>query len=173
MRILVLDSCSSVCGVGVWEDGKMLARAEERMERGQDARLLPMVMDVMHEEHHDFSDLGRIAVMRGPGSFTGVRVCLATARGIGLAASDKPVIGIDRFFIYKDLCAKAGRNLLVVIESKRAELFCKFYPAQGAEQKACMKTEEEISAFLAAHPNTDIAGDRATPDADVTTSAKS
>lgn len=165
MFILVIDSCGSSCGVGVWRDGKMLVRSEEHMERGQDGRLMPMVVEILAKANCDFSDIDRIAVTRGPGSFTGVRVGLAAARGIGIA-SGKPVVGIDRFAIYKSLHA-AEKNLLVVIDSKRAELFCKFYPAQGEAQDACMMTEMEISEFTAAHPDTMMAGDTATPDDDV------
>jgi tRNA threonylcarbamoyladenosine biosynthesis protein TsaB len=139
---------------------------QEHMERGQDARLMPMVVAALAQAGHAFSDLDRIAVTRGPGSFTGVRVGLAAARGIGLAAG-KPVIGIDRFAIYKALFASADKNLLVVINSKRAELFCRFFTARGEAHEACMMTEEEIRAFTDAHPNTALAGDIATPDAQI------
>lgn len=165
MLTLVLDSCGSSCNVGIWQDGMMLARAEENMERGQDARLLPLALSVLEESGKTFSDLDRIAVTRGPGSFTGVRVCLAAARGIGIAAG-KPVIGIDRFSIYAR-CAKAQKNLLVVIESKRAELFCRFFPVQAAPLDACMMTQNEIDAFLELHPGTEIAGDKASTDMDI------
>ncbi len=166
MHILVIDSCSSSCGVGVFKDGKQLVRLHENMERGQDGRLMPMVVEALKKAECGFSDIDKIAVTRGPGSFTGVRVGLATARGIGIA-SGKPVVGIDRFAIYDSLHASAEKNLLVVIDSKRAELFCKFYPAKGEAQDACMMTEKEIADFTAAHPNTEIAGDRATPEDDV------
>ncbi len=166
MLILALDSCGASCGASVWQDGRVLAQAQERMQRGQDARLIPIIVAVMAQAGHNFSDLDKIAVTRGPGSFTGARVGLATARGIGLAAN-KPVIGIDRFSIYRLLCAVTDKNLLVVIESKRAELFCKFFPAEGAAQDACMMTEAEIQTFLTDHPDTVIAGDNATPEEDI------
>ncbi|MFA5040265.1 MAG: hypothetical protein WC464_01350, partial [Bdellovibrionales bacterium] len=101
----------------------------------------------------------------GPGSFTGTRVGLAAARGIGFAAG-KPVMGIDRFSIYKALHAEI-KNLLVVIDSKRAELFCKFYPASGAAHEACMMTEEQIRQFMSEHPDTKRVGDIETPNDDI------
>ena len=128
------------------------------MERGQDARLMPMIVDVLAQSGYGFADLDKIAVMRGPGSFTGVRVGLATARGLGLA-SGKSLLGIDNFSVHHALHGTTDRNLLVVIPSKRAELFCKFFPMTGALQEACLMTEAEIAAFLAAHPDTDRAGD--------------
>ncbi len=165
MRILVLDSCGSSCGVGVFQDARVLAQAQEHMERGQDARLMPMVVEALKQAGCDFSGLDKIAVTRGPGSFTGVRVGLAAARGIGIAA-DKPVVGIDRFEIYRR-CAGAVGNLLIVIDSKRAELFCKYFPSDGEAHDACMMTEEEIRAFMKKYPDTVIAGDMATQGDDI------
>lgn len=136
------------------------------MDRGQDSRLMPMIVETMAQAGIAFTDLDRIAVACGPGSFTGVRVGLASARGIGLAAN-KPVLGIDRFAIYKLLHAAPEKNLLVVIDSKRAELFCQYFPASGLPEAPGMLTSEQIQTFLAAHPNTDVSGDKANPDADI------
>jgi tRNA threonylcarbamoyladenosine biosynthesis protein TsaB len=133
------------------------------MQRGQDARLMPMIVETVAKSSHAFPDFDRIAVTRGPGSFTGVRVGLAAARGIGLATG-KPVIGIDRFAVYRAL--HPGGNLLAVIDSKRAELFCKFFPASGAAHEACLMTEPQITEFLAAHPETAVAGDLASSNDD-------
>ncbi len=127
------------------------------MERGQDQRLLPLILEVMKQAGIDFNDLDRIAVTRGPGSFTGLRIGLAAARGIGLAAG-KPVIGIDRFSIFREQI-NTPNNLLVVIASKRKELYCKFYHAQAAARDPVMWSADEIAAFLEAHPDTIIAGD--------------
>ncbi len=166
MLILALDSCGAACATGVWQDGVMIASAREDMARGQDARLMPMLMDVMAQAKCDFAALDKIAVTRGPGSFTGSRVGLAAARGIGLAAN-KSVIGIDRFAIYHAAHAAIGKDILVVIESKRAELFCKFFPAQNAPHEFCLWTEAQIADFIAAHPDVIIAGDRANGDEDI------
>ena len=168
MIILAIDSCGSSCGACVWQDGLVLARAQEPMERGQDTRLMPMVMDVMARSGAEFSNLDKVAVTRGPGSFTGVRVGLAAAQGLGLA-SGKPVIGLDRF----SLCRTLHRDgdLLVVIASKRAELFCRFFPSHDAAHEACLMTQQEIDAFVLSNPGAAIAGDVATPNDDVLAAA--
>jgi len=153
MFVLALDTNSSICAVCLWQDGVVVASAHEQMERGQDARLMPMVMAVMQQASASFDQLDRIAVTRGPGSFTGVRVCLAAARGIGIAAS-KPVIGINRFDIFRALHDAPKQDLLVVIQSKRVDLFCQFYPAMGATPEPCMMTEEQIAVFRTEHPDT-------------------
>lgn len=159
MLILSIDSSSGSCSACLWRNGGILAHAEEQMERGQDQRLLPLINEVMRQGNAKYTDLDRIAVTRGPGSFTGLRIGLAAARGLGLAAA-KPVIGIDRFSVYREGIKAPGKNLLVVIDSKRIDLFCRFFPAQGGPQEPCMMTVEEILAFCAKHPDTVVTGDR-------------
>ena len=128
------------------------------MERGQDRRLMPMILEVMRVANVSFDALDRIAVTRGPGSFTGLRIGLAAARGIGLAA-EKPVLGIDRFAIFYDQAGAGSHPLLIVINSKRAELFCRFYPIDGVAMDPVMMTKEEIAAFLSDKGEVCITGD--------------
>ncbi len=156
MRVLSLDSASGACAVCVWQDGRVLAQAEERMERGQDARLIPLVLEVMAKAKTDFTQLDRIAVTRGPGSFTGLRIGLAAARGIGMAA-EKPVIGINRFTIFRE--QNLDKNLFIILESKRQELFCQFYPAQTNAAEPSMMLPEEIVTFARTQSNLTLAGD--------------
>ena len=158
MLILAIDSAGNGCSACVWQDGKVLAFREERMERGQDARLLPLIQETLSAANTDFTKLDRIAVARGPGSFTGLRIGLAAARGIGLA-SNKPVIGIDRFSVFREQVKETQKNLLVAIDAKRAELFCTFYPVNGNAQPPTMMTLDEINAFLGNTPDTIITGD--------------
>lgn len=128
MIILSLDSVGQGCTVCVWQDGALLSFCEEKMTRGQDARLIPMVQSVIKDAAIEYSTLDRVAVTRGPGSFTGLRIGLSAARGIGFAAS-KPVIGIDRFSIHR--AQYPDDDLLVALESRRADLFTKLYHADG------------------------------------------
>ncbi len=151
MLILALDSSGSFCAACVWEDGYVRAERYETMARGQDARLIPLIQTVMAESGCSFSDLDRLAVGRGPGSFTGVRIALAAARGFGLAMG-KPVIGVDHFTIQQHRHAEKGTDMLVTVASKRVELFCRFFPASGAEHAISAMTEEQIEEFLTARP---------------------
>jgi tRNA threonylcarbamoyladenosine biosynthesis protein TsaB len=165
MLILSLDSAGAGCSACLWRDESVLAAATEPMERGQDRRLMPLILGVMEQASMEFSTLDRIAVTRGPGSFTGLRIGLAAARGIGLAA-DKSVFGIDRFAIYREQIKGPGKNLLVVIDSKRSGLFCRFYPAKGAPQEPRMLSRDDIAAFLDTHKNTIVTGDTPVANAD-------
>jgi tRNA threonylcarbamoyladenosine biosynthesis protein TsaB len=165
MLILSIDSAGSGCGACVWRDSKVLAESHERMERGQDQKLLPLVLDVMQKADVKFADFDRIAATRGPGSFTGLRIGLAVARGIGLAAG-KPVLGIDRFAIYRLLVKPPRKNLLAVIDSRRKDLFCRFYPSAGVAMESTMMTADEIRIFASRKGDTVVTGDIEVPGVD-------
>lgn len=161
MKILAIDSSAGGCGVCVTDGTQILAQGYETMERGQDSRLIPMVQEMMGRAKLTYRDLDRVAVVKGPGSFTGLRIGLAAARGIGFAAS-KPVIGIDRFSIYRAQLAARKEAILIVLDSRRAELYTCFFPSYGTAQPARLMTPEEIGAFLPNHPDAIIVGDAAT-----------
>jgi len=96
MRVLAIDTALEVCAVGVFDlDGRNTVASESRpMGRGHAEALMPLLARVMDAAAIEFSDLDRIAVTVGPGSFTGLRVGIAAARGIALATG-KPAVGVS------------------------------------------------------------------------------
>ncbi|MGE0109927.1 MAG: tRNA (adenosine(37)-N6)-threonylcarbamoyltransferase complex dimerization subunit type 1 TsaB [Bdellovibrionales bacterium] len=167
MLVLSLDSASQGCSVCLWRDGVVLALAEETMSRGQDARLIPMVQDVMRESSFDFTQLDRIAVTCGPGSFTGLRIGLAAARGIGFAAR-KPVLGISRFEIYR--AQHHEETLLVALDSRRDELFTKLYRGTAGGDPRLL-TLDEVNALGGIARAGDVAGCASLQEPEVVTAA--
>ncbi|AWK86126.1 tRNA (adenosine(37)-N6)-threonylcarbamoyltransferase complex dimerization subunit type 1 TsaB [Azospirillum thermophilum] len=171
MKVLGLDTATAGCSAALWDDarpgGPVAARRSEPMARGQAEVLVPMAQAVLADAGVDFADLDRIAVTVGPGAFTGLRIALAAARGIALA-HDLPVIGITTFdAIAHGLAAeeRAGRPVLVAVDSRRAEPFLQMFDAalQPVGDPA-MPAPAEIAGWLAAlHPDGPllVAGDGA------------
>ena len=127
--ILAFDSSGAACSAAVWADGAIVARRFEAMSRGQAERLMPMIQAAMAESRRSFADLDLIAVTVGPGSFTGLRVGLATARGLALAG-DVPAAGVTTFDAVLEgvpLSATDGRAVAIALDSKRGDLFVQFY----------------------------------------------
>jgi len=95
MLILAIDTALDACAAGVLDTdaGHLIARESQPMKRGHAEALMPLIARVIKESGIAFAALDRIAVTTGPGSFTGLRVGLSAARGIGLAAG-KPVVGL-------------------------------------------------------------------------------
>lgn len=91
MNILALETSMGMCGAAVLRGGnnRRLFVSETRMSRGHAEALMPMVADVMQEAGLDFAAIDLVAASLGPGSFTGVRVAIAAARGLALATGAK------------------------------------------------------------------------------------
>lgn len=94
MLVLGINTAGDACEAALVRDGETLAILAEPMTRGHDARLAPVVEQLMREQRTEFKDLDRIAVVIGPGSFTGVRVGVAFARSLALAAN-AAVVGVS------------------------------------------------------------------------------
>ncbi len=101
MLILAIDTALDACAAAVLDTttSKVIALESQAMKRGHAEALMPLIARVMKESGVAFDALDRIAVTTGPGSFTGLRVGLSAARGIGLAAG-KPVVGVTTLSAY-------------------------------------------------------------------------
>lgn len=129
MIVLAFDTAAAGCSVAVWRDGEVLASVDEAMARGQAEALMPMIVGAMAEADLAFSALDLIAVTVGPGSFTGVRVGLAAARGLALVTG-LPVVGVASTEAVAHAVSgveRAGRSLLVVLESQRSDLYMQLF----------------------------------------------
>ena len=99
------------------------------MRRGQSERLVPMIQEVMSEAGLVYAALDAIAVTLGPGGFTGVRIGLATARGLALACG-RPVLGLSSFLTVAGAVPEAerqGRRLAVLLDAKRSDLYLQVF----------------------------------------------
>jgi tRNA threonylcarbamoyladenosine biosynthesis protein TsaB len=126
--VLVIDTAGRACQVGVFVDGvARVARAEE-MVHGHAEALLPLVQAVVAEAGVGFPDLGAVVVTAGPGSFTGLRVGLAAAHGLGLALGC-PVVAVSSLGAWAMTADGAVR---VALDSRRGDAFVQDFDAKGA-----------------------------------------
>ena len=93
MRVLALDSSGIVASVAVVEDDTLVAEYTVNYKKTHSQTLLPMLDEIVKMTELDLKTIDAIAVAKGPGSFTGLRIGSATAKGLGLAL-DKPLVGI-------------------------------------------------------------------------------
>jgi tRNA threonylcarbamoyladenosine biosynthesis protein TsaB len=116
MRIFAIDTALEACSAAVFdtETDTVIARESNAMARGHAEALMPLIARVMAKAELDFAQIDRIAVTTGPGSFTGMRVGLAAARGLGLAAG-KPVVGLSTLSAFAAPFLNADETLPVVI----------------------------------------------------------
>src|SRR4029079_9863035 len=116
MRVLAIDTALEACSVAVLDTEHADLRAHESlpMQRGHAEALMPLIARVLDRVQLDFSAIDRVAVTTGPGSFTGLRVGIAAARGIALA-SGKPAIGLTTFAAFAAPFIAADDTLPVVV----------------------------------------------------------
>ena len=93
MKILALDSSGLVASVALVEDDILVAEYTMNYKKTHSQTLLPMLDEIKKAVNLDLESIDAIAVAAGPGSFTGLRIGSATAKGLGLALQ-KPLIGV-------------------------------------------------------------------------------
>ena len=126
MRTLIIETATAACSVALIEDGAVVAHAHEVVGRGHAERLVPMVAGLPDGGRAD-----AILVDCGPGSFTGIRVGIAAARGLGLGWS-VPVQGFSSLPLVAAAAFAADpgcTRLAVVLEGGHGEVFMQPFAA--------------------------------------------
>ncbi|WP_439470422.1 tRNA (adenosine(37)-N6)-threonylcarbamoyltransferase complex dimerization subunit type 1 TsaB [Brevundimonas sp.] len=150
MRVLVIDTALGLCTAGVFEVGettRMLGLRSEAMTKGHSERLGGLARDAVAEAG-GFDPIDRIAVTVGPGSFTGLRVGLAFAQGLG-AALGRPVVGVSTL---DALAASAdARDVAALIDARRGQVYARFWRdgvANGPPEPLSLEQAAERIAAL-------------------------
>ncbi|HEX2817303.1 MAG TPA: tRNA (adenosine(37)-N6)-threonylcarbamoyltransferase complex dimerization subunit type 1 TsaB [Phenylobacterium sp.] len=147
--VLGLDTCLSSCSVAVLDGERVLGRAREVMARGHQERLAPMARQMMAEAGLAFDKLDRIAVTVGPGSFTGLRVGIAFAKGLALAL-DLPAVGIGTLeALAADAAQESGGLVIPAIDARRGQLYLQAFEDGRALMAPDALTVEVAAARLA------------------------
>lgn len=147
MIILALDTCLEACQVAVCDGETPLAALSEPMGRGHQERLAPMVQAAMAEADVGFGALQRIAVTVGPGSFTGLRVGLAFAKGLALATG-APAFGVG---VLEAMAASAPAQGFVAaaVDAKRGQIYLQVFVDGRAAMAPDALDAETCAARLA------------------------
>lgn len=151
MIILALDTCFNACSAAIGlrgEDGGWSVTSDRvAMRQGHAEALLPMVERVLTGAGLALSDLDRIAVTHGPGTFTGVRTGLAAARALALACNVR-AIGVSSLWA---VGAAAGGSVLVAADAGRSRLFIQAIGTDGIALTApALATLDEAAALAMA-----------------------
>ncbi|WP_296711538.1 tRNA (adenosine(37)-N6)-threonylcarbamoyltransferase complex dimerization subunit type 1 TsaB [Tistrella sp.] len=156
--VLALDTCAGATSAAIGRHGEVVARFFLPDARAAAERLAPLVKGLMAEAGVAPVELAAVAVTRGPGTFTGVRIGLGFARGLALAAGC-PVLGMTTLELLaagaaKDVAAAdaRGRGVLAVIDARRGEVYVQRIAADGSPGEPAAVTPETAAADLVARP---------------------
>eukprot|EP00439_Symbiodinium_sp_Y106_P088195 s1_g731.t1 len=131
--LLAIDTGQAACSVALWREGTIVAHRLKAMPKGHAEALVPMIEEVQAEAGFAFEDLDAFAVTVGPGTFTGLRVGLATARGLAVAA-DKPLIGVTTLeAIAWPARSEATENTAIAaaFDARRNEIYLQCFTSEG------------------------------------------
>lgn len=140
MRILAFDTALEACSAAVLSvegAARKLAHAYEPRLRGHAEALLPMIEQVMGEAGLAYGDLDRIAVTIGPGTFTGTRIGVATARGLALAIP-APLVGETTLAVMAQSAVMQGLRtpLAVAVDARRGQIYFQLFESAGGASGA-------------------------------------
>jgi len=125
-----MDTTLGACSAAVLDGEQVLASGSEPMQRGHQERLAPLVAEIMLAAGVAFSALDRIGVTVGPGSFTGLRVGLAFAKGLALAL-EIPCIGVGALEALAAGLAPQGL-LVAAVDAGRGQVYLQFFDEGAA-----------------------------------------
>lgn len=152
MITLAIDTSAHLCAAALHDSDTdtIVAERTQDIGRGHAERLMDMIGEVLAEAVIGYEDVNRVAVSVGPGSFTGVRVGLAAARGIALGLG-VPVVGIcalDALRMVAEPQMKPETSLLVALDARRGEAYAQFFGSDVFPQTPFVASYEAIAAIV-------------------------
>lgn len=123
LTVLALDTCTESCSAALISDGKIYSeQADAPREHSQ--RILPMVDSVLSQASIQLQNVDLIAYGRGPGSFTGIRICTSMTQGLALG-QDLPVIGVSSLQTMAQAVfdEQGGQQIIAAIDARMGEVY--------------------------------------------------
>ncbi len=163
MKVLGIDSSGMVATVAVVEDTQMLAEYTINYKKTHSQTLLPMLDEVAKMMELDLNTIDAIAVAAGPGSFTGLRIGSATAKGLGLALK-KPLVSIPTLEgIAYNFCG-SEKVICPMMDARRSQVYTGIYEFQGntlkvLEDQMAVPVEEVLEKLNQTGREVILAGD--------------
>lgn len=157
MKILAIDTTSGACSVALYDHGEV-REVFVRAERDHTRRLLPMVEQILAEGQTSLSQVDTLAVSRGPGSFTGLRIAISCVQGLAFSA-DKPVVPVSSLAALA--CGAVRENpawatqsapVLAALDARMQEVYWGLYdaaqPGKALIEDRVSAPEQVVSALV-------------------------
>lgn len=139
--ILLLETATDLCSIGIGQDGQLLSLVEIAERADHAARINELILEACRQAGCRLAELDAVALSRGPGSYTSLRVGTATAKGICFAL-DKPLIAIDTL----EALARAAQQ-----EEHASFLYCPMIDARRMEVYTAFY-DQDMQVIKTAHP---------------------
>ncbi|GLS84748.1 tRNA (adenosine(37)-N6)-threonylcarbamoyltransferase complex dimerization subunit type 1 TsaB [Paraferrimonas haliotis] len=146
--ILAIDTCTELCSAALWINGNLDGLAKEA-PREHSQQLLPMVQTLLERHNLKLTDIDGLAFGRGPGSFTGIRICTSMAQGLSLGAN-LPCQGVSTLaaMAQQALQVHQVQQVVCAIDARMGEVYFGHYRLQNGQlqqvSKEVVATPEQI-----------------------------
>ena len=152
--ILALETSGALLSVSVHREGKIASLISHDIKHGHAKDIVPTAIKALEQAGCGFEMVTHVAAGAGPGSFTGIRVALASAKGFCLAWGAQG-IGVSGLQALARHAAKQGQNdgapMLITADTRRGSLYCQFFEADGAASGEIFEADEsELPSRLVA-----------------------
>lgn len=134
MKILAIESSSMVASIAVVEDDILTAEYTTNHKRTHSQTLLPMIDEIKNTLELDLEDLDAIAISGGPGSYTGLRIGSATAKGLALAL-DIPIINVPTMDAMAYNMFSSSFIVCPIMDARRNQVYTGIYRFNGAQME--------------------------------------
>ena len=158
--ILLIETATTTCSVALAEDGRILSKKELNERNIHASHITLFIDEVMHLAGKMYTDLDAVAVSQGPGSYTGLRIGVSTAKGLCFAL-DIPLIAVSTLQamavgVLENISIKDEKTLLCpMIDARRMEVYTSLFDKNVVEienTQAKILDETSFDAYLENHP---------------------
>lgn len=132
MKILALETSAKAVSAAVSEDGKILASGYQDTGLTHSRTLMPIVEHILKNTGLTVADMDAIAVAAGPGSFTGIRIGVAAAKGLAFAA-DKPAVGVSTLAAMARNVAFCDGLVICAMDARRQQVYNALFEAKDGQ----------------------------------------
>jgi tRNA threonylcarbamoyladenosine biosynthesis protein TsaB len=150
--ILHLETATKVCSVALSNNGNMVS-CKETMAEGfiHSESLTVFIEDVMAEANVSLSVLSAISVSSGPGSYTGLRIGLSTAKGLCFALKI-PLISVETLMALKELVPIGPESIIPMLDARRMEVYAQVFASDGTVLQSLDAIELDETSFTEFEP---------------------
>jgi tRNA threonylcarbamoyladenosine biosynthesis protein TsaB len=138
MKVLGIECSSMMMGAAIFGERGLVAEHRWLADRSRSERIMPLIDGLLRETGVGLKDLGGISVSIGPGSFTGLRVGLSTAKGLGFALG-LPLVGVSSLEVLAASQAREAESDLIspMIDAKRQEVYAALFGVKTSQELEC------------------------------------
>ncbi|AYC99439.1 tRNA (adenosine(37)-N6)-threonylcarbamoyltransferase complex dimerization subunit type 1 TsaB [Neorhizobium sp. NCHU2750] len=162
MIVLAIDTASIDCSAAVFDSaaGKLLSAVSEEIGKGHAERLMAVIDQALDEAEVALDQVGKIAVVIGPGSFTGIRVGVAAARGFALSLGTEcvGVSTLETLAAMHHAVSGDAKPVVIAMDAKREEIYAQAFAADGSSLGEPAALSAEDVERLAVSASADLFG---------------